>query len=129
MVIVMTRRSPRCRASSSSRAAARSLGSSRSRGGRRKALLPVLDQLAARAFRADERLQLGLEPRRSRGVLARDVGQEAPGAVEESDAIGKRDAGVFELLVDREDGLQALERGPARPAVERLDARATRALR
>lgn len=69
-------------------------------------------------------MELGLEAGGGRGVFSRDVGEQAPGAVEEAGAIGERDAGVLELLVDREHRLDPLERGPPGPAVEGLGARA-----
>ena len=43
-------------------------------------------------------------------------GDEAPGAVEEAYAVSEGDAAVFELLVDGEEDLHPLERGPAGPA-------------
>jgi hypothetical protein len=67
-------------------------------------------------------LQLGLQSIGASGIVASHVGQEAPRAVEQADAVGERHRGVFEFLVDREDGLHALLGGPTRPAVERLGA-------
>ena len=115
MVVVMTRRSPRC-SPSSVRAQRRAFRSRCARARRREALLPVLDQLAARALGADEGLQLGLQAGGRGGVFAGDVGKKTPGAVEEADAISEWDAAVFELLVDREDGLQALRAASSPPS-------------
>jgi hypothetical protein len=74
-------------------------------------------------------LQLGLQSIGASGIVASHVGQEAPRAVEQADAVGERHRGVFEFLVDREDGLHALLGGPTRPAVERLGAGAAGDLR
>src|SRR5207253_532148 len=87
--------------------------------GRREALTPLGDELRTGSVGADERLELGLEAGSSGGVLARDVGEQSPCAVEQADAFGEWDVLVFERLVDGEHGLHALRGSPAGPAVER----------
>jgi len=73
-----------------------------------EALAPIFDQFWAGALGADQALQFGLQACGCCGVLSSHVGQQAPGAVEKTDAICQGYVGVFQFLVNGQNSPQAL---------------------
>ena len=120
--LVMTRRSPRCRLSSSSRAAAaRLVRAARVVGGGKRFFQSSISSRlgpsgpTSACSSAFSRVAAAASSRATSGSRRQALSSRPMRSASGTD-------GVFEFLVDGEDRLHALLRGPARPAVERLDA-------
>src|SRR5262245_2905412 len=87
---------------------------------RRKPSSPTLKEFSTRSFWSGECLYLCLHARRYSMILARHIWQKDPRTIENADSVSESHTRVLESLVDSENGLQPLKRGPTGPTVERL---------